>query len=150
MGRCGDSSHPIIYKNPPNLTFWLVKQSAPIFSFKNSYYFSLLPTQIPMAALGRSSAAATTSLSSSSARFRRSLHLPPSQLSFPRARFSVNATCPFFSDNNGNKISLPQDVVASKPSPLELLKTSAADSKSSFLSLHSQILKIHFLSVSFD
>ncbi|KAG5023224.1 hypothetical protein AAZX31_07G170000 [Glycine max] len=78
-----------------------------------------------MAAVGGSSAAATTSSSLfSSARFRHSLRPPPSQLFFPRARFSVNATCPFFSDNNN---SLPQNVVASKPSPLELLKASSAD-----------------------
>ncbi|KAK7400407.1 hypothetical protein VNO78_11613 [Psophocarpus tetragonolobus] len=82
-----------------------------------------------MAAVGRSSAAAATSLNSS-ALFRRSLPLPPSQLSFRRPRFSVNAACPLFSDNNNNNNnnSLSQNgVVNPKPSPLELLKTSAAD-----------------------
>ncbi|RDY06683.1 Glutamyl-tRNA reductase 2, chloroplastic, partial [Mucuna pruriens] len=75
-----------------------------------------------MAAVPGSSAATTTTLPSS-AQFRRSLCPSPSQLSFPRARFSPNATSQF-SDNNN---SIPQNVVASKPLPLELLKTSAAD-----------------------
>ncbi|TKY59413.1 Glutamyl-tRNA reductase 2 [Spatholobus suberectus] len=76
-----------------------------------------------MADVGGSAAAATTV--PSSARFRRSLRPPPSQLSFSRTRFPLNATCQF-SDNNNNN-SLPRNGVASKPSPLELLKTSAAD-----------------------
>ncbi|KAK7368880.1 hypothetical protein VNO80_10913 [Phaseolus coccineus] len=76
-----------------------------------------------MAALPGSSSAATAT-TTSSARFRRSLRPPPSQLPFTRARFSIKATCPFFSDNNN---PLPQSVVVSKPSPLELFKTSAAD-----------------------
>ncbi|WVZ23087.1 hypothetical protein V8G54_001631 [Vigna mungo] len=75
-----------------------------------------------MAALAGSSSAATAT--TSSARFRRFIRPPPSQLPFTRSRFSVKAACPFFSDNNN---SLPQNVVASKPSPLELLKTAAAD-----------------------
>ncbi|KAK7363031.1 hypothetical protein VNO77_05160 [Canavalia gladiata] len=81
-----------------------------------------------MAAVGGSSSVATTTLPSS-ARFRRSLPPPPSQLSIlskpssSRFRLSVNPRCPLFNDNN----SIPQNAVASKPSPLELLKTSAAD-----------------------
>jgi len=103
--------------------------------FSHSHSSSFLnPSPTPMAALAGSSSAATST--TTSARFRRSLPPPPSQLPFTRARFSVKASCPFFSDNNN---SLPQNVVASKPSPLELLKTSAADSKSSSIVPHSQI-----------
>ncbi|CAJ1936188.1 unnamed protein product [Sphenostylis stenocarpa] len=77
-----------------------------------------------MAALAGSSAAATATTTTTSVRFRRSLCPPPSQVHFRRARFSVNAACPFFSDNNN---SLPKNVVAPTPSPLEVLKTSAAE-----------------------
>ncbi|KAL2343883.1 hypothetical protein Fmac_005168 [Flemingia macrophylla] len=73
-----------------------------------------------MAALAPSSSS-SASTSTSSAAFRRSLLAPPSHLSFPRSRFSLKAVTCQFSDSNR------QNAVAS---PLQLLKTSAADSES--------------------
>lgn len=129
------SSQPHFLVGQTTRTYQLLYFFNTLSSFSHSLRFSYLnPSPTLMAALAGSSSAATPT--TSSARFRRFIRPPPSQLHFTRARFSVKAACPFFSDNNN---SLPQNVVVSKPSPLELLKTAAADSESSSFVLHWQI-----------
>jgi glutamyl-tRNA reductase len=92
------------------------------------------------AAAGSSSSAATTLRSS--LKFSSSHPHPPSQFpnsTFTPHRLSLNPLkCTLRSQN-----PIPQNAIVSKPSPLELLKTSSADSKNSFNSI--QFLYLYYV-----